>query len=73
MKKLLILAIALTFCLLIYVCVYYMLSAARVPVLTFSPSNEIEVCTLDLLRDSIGGSKGHIAPLQATAPPEIGA
>jgi hypothetical protein len=46
MKKLLILAIALTFCLLIYVCVYYMLSAARVPVLTFSPSNEIEVCTL---------------------------
>jgi hypothetical protein len=46
MKKLLILAIALTFCLVIYVCIYYMLSAARVPVLTFSPSNEVEVCTL---------------------------
>jgi hypothetical protein len=60
MKKLLILAIALTLC-LVAVCIYYVLSAAKTPVLILSPISEtedqIQTCTLYPLcieRASIG-------------------
>jgi hypothetical protein len=45
MKKLVILNIVLTLC-LVAVCIYYVLTVTRTPVLTISPDGRIEQCTL---------------------------